>query len=328
MVTQVGATYTAESVLAGDHVAVARAISQMESGSGAGLHSEIFPHTGRAFTIGITGAPGAGKSTLVDQLIAEYRARDLSVGVLAVDPSSPFTRGALLGDRVRMRSTPDDQGVFIRSMANRGHVGGLALATPSAIRVLDAAGFDRVIVETVGVGQSEIDVVGTVDCVVVVEVPGMGDVIQTMKAGLMEIADRFVVNKADHGNAPRLAGDLRRMVRERHGDVGASADVPTVTLTQAQKGTGIAELVDSIEQFRAYQVDTGALAKRRQSNLVREVAAFVGEHARRRLIGADLTRLSEQTRQELSERVRDPEGIAIDIVDAGVRPLGEEQLDV
>ncbi|WP_228001344.1 methylmalonyl Co-A mutase-associated GTPase MeaB [Nocardia australiensis] len=311
-------------VVAGDHVAVARAISLVENGASAALHSALFPRTGRAFTIGITGPPGAGKSTLVDQLAAEYRKRGLTVGVLAVDPSSPFTRGALLGDRVRMRSTPDDQGLFIRSMANRGHVGGLALAAPSAIRVLDAAGFDRVLVETVGVGQSEVDVVGTVDCTVVVEVPGLGDVVQTMKAGLMEIADRFVVNKADREGASRLAGDLRRMVRERHrGDAK-----PTVTMTQAQNGTGVDELADSLEQFRDHLIDSGALDRRREENLAREVAAFVGEYARRRLIGDDLRQLPKEMLRDLRERTRDPEGIAAGIVDAALESSREEVSDV
>lgn len=313
-----------QAVLAANHVAVARAITLMENGSGSELHSELFPHTGGTFAIGVTGAPGAGKSTLVDQLVAEYRARELTVGVLAVDPSSPFTRGALLGDRVRMRSTSHDEGVFIRSMANRGHVGGLALATPSAIRVLDAAGFDRVIVETVGVGQSEIDVVGAVDCVVVVEVPGMGDVIQTMKAGLLEIADRFVVNKSNHDGAKRLAGDLRRMVRERRATVGAEADAPVVTLTQAQKGLGVAELVDSIEQFRVHQTESGELGRRRERNLAREVAAFVGEYARRRLLGEGYDLLDEPALQDLRDRVRDPEGIAIGMVELSLGATQEQ----
>ena len=303
-------------VLERDHRAIARAITLVESGQdAASLHAALFPRTGQAFTIGITGPPGAGKSTMVDQLVAQYRSDGLTVGVLAVDPSSPFTRGALLGDRVRMRSFAADPGVFIRSMANRGHVGGLALATPSAVRILDAAGFDRVIVETVGVGQSEIDVVGAVDCTVVVEVPGMGDVVQTMKAGLMEISDQFVVNKADRDGAEHLARELRRVLRDRTGERSNSAVVQTV----AHQGRGIPELIEAIEAFRTRQTESGALSERRHNNLSREVAAFVGEHARRHLLGADKSHLPEEARTALYERRRDPEGLALDIVEAGLR---------
>ena len=310
-----------KAILAGNHVAVARAISLVENGgAGSELHATLFPYTGRAFTIGITGPPGAGKSSLVDQIAAQYRRRGLTVGILAVDPSSPFTGGALLGDRVRMRSSPDDKGLFIRSMANRLHMGGLALATPSAIRVLDAAGFDRVVVETVGVGQSEVDVVSTVDCTVVVEVPGMGDVVQTMKAGLMEIADCFVVNKSDHDGASKLAGDLRRMVRERH----SSFKGPPVMTTQANKGTGVEELVDTVDAFYVQGVGSGLLATRREANLAREVVAFVGAYAQRRLLGEDPGELPGHSLQDLRERNRDPESIATDIVDSvfGAAPGG------
>ncbi|KQY64748.1 hypothetical protein ASD30_00245 [Nocardioides sp. Root140] len=314
----------AGEVLERNHRAIAQAITLVENGQGASeLHTPLFPHTGKAFTIGITGPPGAGKSTLVDQLVAHYRAEGLSVGVLAVDPSSPFTRGALLGDRVRMRSFAADQGVFVRSMANRGHVGGLALATPSAIRLLDAAGFDRILVETVGVGQSEVDVVGAVDCTVVVEVPGMGDVVQTMKAGLMEIADQFVVNKADREGAERLARELRRVLREQSGK-GANADV---IQTSAHRGDGVPELLQGIEAFRERQIESGRLDERRQENLTREVAAFVGEHARRRLLGVSGTGLPPQTLEDLLGRRRDPQGLALDIVEAGLRPRLSEGVE-
>lgn len=321
MQTQLSESELAARVLTRDHGAIARAISLVENGEGASVHTALFPHTGNAFTIGITGPPGAGKSTLVDQLVAQYRSEGMSVGVLAVDPSSPFTRGALLGDRIRMRSFAADPDVFVRSMANRGHVGGLALATPSALRVLDAAGFDRVLVETVGVGQSEVDVVGTVDCTVVVEVPGMGDVVQTMKAGLMEIADLFVVNKADRDGSERLARELRRMLRER---LGRSAKAEVVQ-TQAHRGVGIAELVRSIEDFRSDQTSSDRLDERRQHNLVQEVASFVGAHARRRLLGTDGVGVPPATLRALRQRQRDPEGLARDLVEAGLRPLDTEE---
>lgn len=315
----------AEDVLAGSHRAIARAITLVENGqTDSGLHAALFPKTGNAFTIGITGPPGAGKSTLVDQLVAEYRTRGLSAGVLAVDPSSPFTRGALLGDRIRMRSYADDSGVFVRSMANRGHVGGLALATSSAVRVLDAAGFDRVLVETVGVGQSEVDIVDAVDCTVVVEVPGMGDVVQTMKAGLMEIADQFVVNKADRDGAGRIARELRRLLRGRDERPTSS----TVVMTEAHAGRGIADLAASLEEFRDLQESTSMLVERRQNNLAHEVRAFVGEHARRRLLGGGARGdLPEQTLAALEARTHDPEELAVAIVDAGVQPTFESALE-
>jgi LAO/AO transport system kinase len=306
----------AQRVLAAEHRAIAQSITMVESGdpSAADLHARLFPSTGRAFTIGITGPPGAGKSTLVDHLAAGFRAEGLSVGVLAVDPSSPFTRGALLGDRVRMRSFATDPGVFVRSMANRGHVGGIAMATPSAVRVLDAAGFDRIIVETVGVGQSEIDIVGAVDCTVVVEVPGMGDVIQTMKAGLMEIADRFVINKADREGAQRIARELRRMLHER----GVDMQEGEVLMTVANRGEGITELIAAMEGFLERQQASGALEHRRLDNLSREVVNFVGEQARQRLVGTLDQGLPGPVIAALRGRSRDPESLATEIVDRGL----------
>ena len=305
-----------EQVLKGDHRAIARAITLVESGQQLGeeLHEQLFPRTGGAFSIGITGSPGAGKSTLVDQLVAQFRREGLTVGVLAIDPSSPFTRGALLGDRVRMRSFASDTGVFIRSMANRGHMGGLALATASAVRVMDAAGFDRIIVETVGVGQSEIDVVETVDCTVVVEVPGMGDSIQTMKAGLMEIADQFVVNKADREGAARVVGGLRRLLSEKNGTRTSGEVLSTI----ANRGTGVPELVEALERFYAERRENGALGERRFSNLKNEVIAFVGQYARRRLVGSVENGLPEDILEALRQRRRPPESLALDIVDAGL----------
>src|SRR5208282_1421456 len=240
----------AGQVRAGDVRAISRAVSAIENRArdAEQILRELFPHTGRAYRIGITGAPGTGKSTLVDRLAAHYRGAHKTVGIIAVDPSSPFTGGAILGDRIRMQGHASDAGVFIRSMATRGSLGGLAEATSDTALLLDAAGKEYVIVETVGVGQGEVEIVRLADCTVVVLVPGMGDDVQNLKAGLMEIADIFVLNKCDREGADRFDEQLAAILAiapERNGWR------PTVIRTIATESKGITELASEIDRFRA-----------------------------------------------------------------------------
>jgi LAO/AO transport system kinase len=253
----------AERVFARDPRAIARAISLIEDErpEGAVLVGRLHPRTGRAFLIGITGPPGSGKSTLVDRLTAEYRKAGKLVGVLCVDPTSPYTGGAVLGDRVRMQGHAEDEGVFIRSMATRGHLGGLARTTGEAAIVLDAAGYDVVIVETVGVGQDEVDIVRTADVSVVTVVPGTGDEVQALKAGIMEIADVFVVNKADREGADRTAASIETMLSLEQWP--AEAWRPPVLRTVATTGSGVPELVETVARFR--ERTGGELHTRRRS---------------------------------------------------------------
>jgi LAO/AO transport system kinase len=261
-----------ERLLAGDPRAIARAISLIENESpdGAALIGRIFSKTGNAYLIGITGPPGAGKSTLVDKITAELRKRGKTVGILAVDPTSPFSGGAILGDRVRMQAHAEDEGVFIRSMATRGHLGGLARTTAEAAIVLDAAGYDVVIIETVGVGQDEVDIVRTADVSVVTLVPGTGDEVQALKAGIMEIADIFVVNKADREGADRTAASIEMMLSLD--DAMSEGWRPPVMRTEATASRGISELIDMIDRFREQSVDTlGARRRARAEWRLREI---------------------------------------------------------
>jgi LAO/AO transport system kinase len=253
---------------------IARLISMVEDGSSEvpALMRELAPTAGRASVIGITGSPGVGKSTTTSVLIAALRARGDKVGVLAVDPSSPFSGGALLGDRIRMQQHATDDGVFIRSMASRGHLGGLSATTPQALRVLDAAGCDVVLVETVGVGQSEVEVAAAADTTLVLLAPGMGDSIQAAKAGILEIGDVFVVNKADRDGADATVRELRNMIAL--GQRGEGSWRPPVVKTVAASGEGIDGLVRAIDEHRAWLVETGELSVRRAKRARDEVEAL------------------------------------------------------
>ena len=266
----------AERVFAGDARAIARAISLIEdeSTAGAELVREIYPRTGRAYLVGVTGPPGAGKSTLVDRMTAELRKTGQSVGIIAVDPTSPYSGGAILGDRVRMAAHFGDDGVFIRSMATRGHLGGLARATSDVALVLDASGKDIVIIETVGVGQDEVDIVRTADISIVVLVPGSGDEVQALKAGIMEIADIFVVNKADHDGADRLVQSVAAMLALSSAGPPGQRDGwrPPILKTEATSGVGVPQLMQTIEEFRAHSAPTRATRQRaRQEYRLRDL---------------------------------------------------------
>jgi LAO/AO transport system kinase len=265
---------TVAAVRSSNPRALGRLISWIENASPAlpMIMKELAPDTGRAHVLGLTGAPGVGKSTTATALVGALRSRGERVGVLAVDPSSPFSGGALLGDRVRMQEHALDPDVFIRSMATRGHLGGLAVATPQALRAFDAAGFDTVIVETVGVGQSELEVAETADTILVLLAPGMGDEIQAAKAGILEIGDIFVVNKSDRGGAQALVRELRTMIALAHRNPHDWK--PPIVTTVANEHRGIDDLLEAVDRFRASQADTGSAQKRRVARARGEVESI------------------------------------------------------
>jgi LAO/AO transport system kinase len=296
----------AQRLLDGDRRALARAITLVENDSPEGweLVKEVYPHTGEAAVFGFTGPPGVGKSTLIGALTKARREAGRTVGVLSIDPSSPFTHGALLGDRIRLSEHFLDRGVFIRSMANRGALGGLSEAALQAALLLDAAGRDDVFVETVGVGQAEIDIIDHADTIVLVLMPGSGDSIQALKAGVMEIPDVIVINKADHPLTDTMVREIRGVLSLANLDrsaeeVRGSWRVPIVK-TEASNGTGVAELVERLEEHRAHILAAGQLAERRSRNLRNEVLAIAAARMRRRL-EEDL--LGDEQFQRLLEQV-------------------------
>jgi len=307
-----------DRIRTGDVRALARAISTIEDNrrESRELLKALFDHTGRARLIGLTGAPGAGKSTLVDQLAREYRKQGRTIGIVAVDPTSPYTGGAILGDRIRMQAHHADPGIYIRSMATRGNLGGLARATTDVATVLDAAGKDIVLIETVGVGQDEIDIVRLADVTVVILVPGMGDDVQTIKAGIMEIADIFVINKSDRDGADRVEREIRSLQSLA---VRSDKWTPPIIKTVASEGKGIAELASAIAEYESYLQQQDLLRKKKITNWRERLVEMLRESLlerllRERLPEAEIARLAA----EIAEHRRDPYSLVEEIVDSAV----------
>jgi LAO/AO transport system kinase len=318
----------------GERRALARLLTLVEDGSPEQLRAVVralHPRTGDTRVIGITGSPGVGKSTLTNAIAAELRRRGRSVAVLAVDPSSPFSGGALLGDRVRMQGHHADPDVYIRSMASRGHLGGLSFATPQAVLVLDAAGFDDVIVETVGVGQSEVEVAATADTTVVALAPGMGDGVQAAKAGILEVADVFVINKADHGGAGKLESELRGMLEMGHAleDPDAPAGWwPPILRTVAVRDEGLAELVDAFGTHHDHLVASGEAERRRRERALHTIREVALEQVRLRFARLDDGHdpLLEALARKVAGRDTDPYTAADELLEA--LEGGEDLADV
>lgn len=315
-----------ERVRSGDVRALARAISAIEDDStqASRLMKALFPYSGRATVIGLTGAPGAGKSTLVDQLAREYRKENKTIGIIAVDPTSPYTGGAILGDRIRMQAHHADTGIYIRSMATRGFLGGLAPATADVATLLDAAGKEMVLIETVGVGQDEIDIVRLADITVVMLVPGMGDDVQTIKAGIMEIADIFVINKSDREGAERVEREIRVMqtLAIRHDDW-----TPPIIKTVATDATGIPQLVKAVADYRAYLEGKDLLVRKKASNWRERLVEMLRKALLDRMMHErlDAERLSAYAR-EIAEHRRDPYTLVEELVNQFASRAAKEQV--
>lgn len=270
-----------EGVLQHQKVALSRAITAVENEyiEAKEIMTEIYPHTGNAYVIGITGSPGAGKSTLTDKLAKEYRKRGKTVGIVAIDPTSPYSGGAILGDRIRMMDLISDPGIFVRSMATRGSLGGLSQKSGDAVKLMDAYGMDVIIVETVGVGQSEVDIIETADTTMVVAVPGGGDDIQAIKAGILEIGDLFTINKADREGAEKLNIELEMMLHL--GGTEGRAWLPPINRTIASKNIGVVEVVDSIEAHKKYLIESKQLETVRAKRIKSEVVAMINDKVNR-----------------------------------------------
>ncbi|HEX5246202.1 MAG TPA: methylmalonyl Co-A mutase-associated GTPase MeaB [Gaiellaceae bacterium] len=304
----------AAGVREGDRRALARAITLVENGDplAYGVVADLYPSTGNAYALGITGPPGVGKSSLISALVRHVRAQETTVGVVSVDPSSPFSKGALLGDRIRLSDHFLDPGVFIRSMGTRGHLGGLAEATLQALLVLDAAGKDVVFLETVGAGQSEVEVIGIADTVVLVLMPGSGDSVQALKAGIMEIPDVIAINKMDHPAAKTMLNEVRSILAlDRDSDCR-----PPIVLTEATRGEGVPELWEKMAAHRAHLEESGQLDERRRNNLAGEVFAVASARAKTHLEHAvsddpELRRLLD----EVQRRELDPLTAVREILD-------------
>src|SRR5687768_4742612 len=312
-----------ENLFTGDPRSVARAITAVENGdtNAAELMKAVFPKTGNAVVIGITGAPGAGKSTLVDKLALHYKEKGEKIGIICVDPSSPFSGGAILGDRIRMATLGLEKGVFIRSMATRGNLGGLSRATVDAVAILDAAGFQKVIVETVGVGQDEVEIVKTADVSVVVLVPGMGDDIQAIKAGIMEIGDVFVINKADRDGVLRTEKELEALLSLAHRPDMWS---PPIVKTVATENKGLEELAAAIESYRDFLKGSEGGGGRRASIARWRILELLRERLLARALEAGGTRdRLESLALEVAEKRRDPYSAVEELIAVGT--LKEEQ---
>ena len=318
MIRSVDVPALVEQIRAGTPRAIGRAISLVDDQHPAlrEVMAALAPHTGGAHVIGLTGAPGVGKSTTTDALVRGFRAKGKSVAVLAIDPSSPFSGGALLGDRIRMGEAASDPGVYIRSLATRGHLGGLSVSTPQAVRVLDAASFDVVLVETVGVGQSEVAIAGSADTSLVLLAPGRGDGIQAAKAGILEIGDAFVVNKADRDGADATVRDLRHMIQMGEGSAPRGWRRPVIRAS-AMSGTGVDDVLTAIEDHLRWLASSGELRVRRTARARDEISALAVAELRARMgdLGAGGT--LERLAAEVVDGTRDPFAAA-DLVLASV----------